>query len=248
MQSTRQQFFKGAIDMLPLSIAVIPWGILAGSMAIHAGLPWEKALAMSALVFAGAAQLLSLGLVIAGASTLSILVSVYFLTTQHLIYALTLRNHIAKQVWYVRMTQAFLLTDEQFALSASKQQYSMAYLFGASFVINLKFVMVLVLNCLIFSAVGFIAALLIDAHEDMGNFNTYILLPMSFLCGTFFSTEKLPQIIHYFLELLPLTHASNALRVLGSNGEITIFPVAVLVIYAIGLSMTCWWCMENLKK
>ena len=124
----------------------------------------------------------------------------------------------------------------------------MAYLFGASFVINLKFVMVLALNCLIFSAVGFIAALLIDAHEDMGNFNTYILLPMSFLCGTFFSTEKLPQIIHYFLELLPLTHASNALRVLGSNGEITIFPVAVLVIYAIGLSMTCWWCMENLKK
>lgn len=158
MQSTRQQFFKGAIDMLPLSIAVIPWGILAGSMAIHAGLPWEKALAMSALVFAGAAQLLSLGLVIAGASTLSILVSVYFLTTQHLIYALTLRNHIAKQVWYVRMTQAFLLTDEQFALSASKQQYSMAYLFGAGLCFYLFWV--------VFSAVGIVFTRVIPDFQN----------------------------------------------------------------------------------
>lgn len=124
----------------------------------------------------------------------------------------------------------------------------MAYLFGANFMINAKFVIVLLLNCFIFSALGFIAAMMIDAHEDIGNFNTYILVPMSFLCGTFFSTEKLPQAIHYFLELLPLTHASNALRVLGSNGEITIFPMAVLITYSICLFAICLWSMENLKK
>lgn len=131
MQQTKQHFLKGAVDMLPLSIAVIPWGILAGSMAIHAGLPWTKALAMSALVFAGAAQLVSLGLVMAGATAVSILLSVYFLTTQHLIYALTLRHDIARHAWYIRLSQAFLLTDEQFALSVSSSQRSIAYLFGA---------------------------------------------------------------------------------------------------------------------
>ncbi|MDQ8936481.1 AzlC family ABC transporter permease [Acinetobacter rudis] len=117
--------------MLPLSIAVIPWGILAGSMAIHAGLSWYKALAMSALVFAGTAQLVSLGLVMAGASVLTILVTVYFTTTQHLIYALHLRDSIATQDWYVRLAQAFLLTDEQFALAVTHKQYHMTYLFGS---------------------------------------------------------------------------------------------------------------------
>ena len=31
-------FRQGVLDILPLSIAVLPWGILAGSMAINAGL------------------------------------------------------------------------------------------------------------------------------------------------------------------------------------------------------------------
>ncbi len=52
--------------IMPLSIAVIPWGILAGSMAVNAGLSFAKAFAMSALVFAGAAQLVSLSLVMEG--------------------------------------------------------------------------------------------------------------------------------------------------------------------------------------
>ncbi len=46
---TTASFLRGAIDILPLSISVIPWAILAGSMAIHAGLSFYKALAMSEL-------------------------------------------------------------------------------------------------------------------------------------------------------------------------------------------------------
>ena len=75
---------------MPLSISVIPWAILAGSMAIHAGLSFYKALAMSGIVFAGAAQLVSLSMVMEGASLLTIYVTIFFLTAQHFIYALTL--------------------------------------------------------------------------------------------------------------------------------------------------------------
>lgn len=126
-----KQFFKGAVDILPLAFAVIPWGILAGSMAIQAGLELSKAIAMSALMFAGAAQLVSLGLVMAGASSLSILVTIFLLTTQHLIYALSFRPDIVHHPWPIRLGQAFLLTDEQFALSTTQQQRSISYLFGA---------------------------------------------------------------------------------------------------------------------
>lgn len=183
MQNAQQHFIKGTIDMLPLSIAVIPWGILAGSMAIHAGLPWSKALAMSALVFAGAAQLLSLGMVMAGASALSILVSVYFLTTQHLIYALILRNDIANQVWYIRIAQAFLLTDEQFALSASRKQRSIAYLFGA----GLSFYLFWVFS----SAIGILFAKIIP------NFQHY---PLDFSIVAIF----IPMILALIVDLTTL--------------------------------------------
>lgn len=168
----QQLFFKGAIAMLPLSIAVIPWGVLAGSMAIHAGLPWSKALAMSVFVFAGTAQLVSLGLIMAGASTLAILITVYLTTTQHLIYALNLRHHIANQVWYIRLAQAFLLTDEQFALSATSKQGSMAYLFGSGLCFYLFWV--------ISSAVGVLFAQIIPdfQHYPLDFSIVAIFIPM----------------------------------------------------------------------
>ena len=117
--------------MMPLSIAVIPWGLLAGSMAMNTGLSVAQAIAMSAVIFAGAAQLVSLGLVMAGASFATIVVTVFFLTAQHFIYALTLRGDIAKHKLLTRVGLGFLLTDELFALAARPEQRQVPCLFGA---------------------------------------------------------------------------------------------------------------------
>ena len=68
----------------------------------------------------------------------------------------------------------------------------LAYLFGAKFAITPLFIIILIINCIIFAEIGFSAAMTVQTFEDMARFNTYILLPMSFLCGTFFSTDKLP--------------------------------------------------------
>ena len=72
-----QDFMQGALDILPLSIAVLPWGILAGSVAIDAGLTIPQAVAMSAVVFAGAAQLVSLGMWSADATAITIAITVF---------------------------------------------------------------------------------------------------------------------------------------------------------------------------
>ncbi|WP_171492844.1 AzlC family ABC transporter permease, partial [Acinetobacter seifertii] len=124
-------FLRGAVDILPLSISVIPWAILAGSMAIHAGLSFYKALAMSGIVFAGAAQLVSLSMVMEGASLLTIYITIFFLTAQHFIYALTLRNNISILSLPKRLSLGFLLTDELFALSAPNEKRHPHYLLGA---------------------------------------------------------------------------------------------------------------------
>ena len=56
---------------------------------------------------------------------------------------------------------------------------------------------------------------------------------MSFLCGTFFSTQALPDLLRYFIELLPLTHTSYLLRGIGSGSEIALGSVVVLLLYAL---------------
>lgn len=89
------------------------------------------------------------------------------------------------------------------------------------------FFLVIILNSIIFAGVGFCAALRVQTFEELAQVNTYILMPMSFLCGTFFSTSQLPEVVKFFIEILPLTHTSELLR----NG-LNFFSLAILIFYA----------------
>lgn len=124
----------GILDMFPFCLAVLPWGILAGSMVVQAGLPLWQCVGLSAFVFAGAAQLVTLGLVMSGANVVTILITVFFITTQHIIYSLTLRDYVSRLALRFRPPIGFLLTDELFALSGGKSVQSprsVSYLIAA---------------------------------------------------------------------------------------------------------------------
>ena len=113
----------------------------------------------------------------------------------------------------------------------------LAVLFGAQLHLTPLFLLVLVVNCIIFSEIGFFAAMTISTYEEMGQVNTYVLLPMSFLCGTFFSVHTLPEVVRYFIQLLPLTHTSYLLRGISLGQPIALESLVVLVLYAIILFM-----------
>lgn len=87
-----------------------------------------------------------------------------------------------------------------------------AMLIAPSIRIGPMFLLGLLLTCFVFSFLGVLAALLAKSHEDMGTFSSIVLLPMTFLGGTFFSISQLPVALKYALYLLPLTHASLWLR------------------------------------
>ncbi|AHG21759.1 branched-chain amino acid ABC transporter permease [Chania multitudinisentens RB-25] len=124
---------QGAIAILPLCLAVLPWGILAGSMAIQSGLTAAEGLGMSAIVFAGASQLVAMGMIKTGAGLLAILVSTFFVTAQHFLYGLRLRECIAPLPLRWRILLAFLLTDELFALTGNQgpARFNRWYALGA---------------------------------------------------------------------------------------------------------------------
>jgi ABC-2 type transport system permease protein len=86
------------------------------------------------------------------------------------------------------------------------------FIISPSLEINLLFIAVLVLSCFVFSFFGVLMAFLAKSHQDMSTFSSLILLPMTFLSGTFFSLNQIPQALKIVLYLLPLTHSSQCLR------------------------------------
>ena len=69
-------FVRGFIDVSPLMIAVVPFGIIFGVLAIDLGLSPLITIAMSIIIFGGASQFIFLQLFSGGASSLVILSSV----------------------------------------------------------------------------------------------------------------------------------------------------------------------------
>ena len=117
----------------------------------------------------------------------------------------------------------------------------LSYLFGAHFTITPLFLLVLTLNCMIFAEIGFLAAMYISTYEEMSQVNLYVLLPMSFLCGTFFATAALPDVVRWIVEGLPLTHTSHLLRSLGGAGDFSMLSLAVVIGYAVlGIAVGTW--------
>lgn len=124
-------FWRGAGHIFPLCLAVLPWGLLAGSFAVDSGLTSAQAIGLSAFVFAGAAQLVTISMVAAGSGFVAIVLTIFIITAQHLLYALILREHVSSMPLKKRLPVAFLLTDELFAVAVGKQRFSFAYLLGA---------------------------------------------------------------------------------------------------------------------
>jgi ABC-type multidrug transport system permease subunit len=74
------------------------------------------------------------------------------------------------------------------------------------------YVIVILLSCFTFSFLGVSAGLLAKSHQSMATFSNLVILPMTFLCGTFFSVDSLPSVFQAVLYALPLTHSSVAAR------------------------------------
>lgn len=164
------------------------------------------------------------------------------------LYHKTLEEYLTAPISPVAFVLGKVLSGTARGLISSAIIIVLSYSFGAQFHINGAFALIVTMNCLVFAALGFVAAMLINSHEEMGNFSTYVLLPMSFLCATFFSIDKLPVIVRRILELLPLTHTTYALRSIGAGGEAAWLSWAVLAAYVAGLVAMGVWTIEKVRE
>lgn len=69
-----------------------------------------------------------------------------------------------------------------------------------------------------FSGIGLLVAARPTTIEGVSGLMNFIMLPMWLLSGTFFSSERFPQVLQPFIQALPLTALNNVLRALMNEG------------------------------
>lgn len=100
--------------------------------------------------------------------------------------------------------------------------------------INPLFLLLVVLNCAVFAGLGVIVGLNVKSLESVGLFNNFLIVPMSFLGGTFFDPSTLPVALKVIVYLLPLTYTTIGLRAAAYQplAEFPWFTIPILVIVA----------------
>ena len=164
------------------------------------------------------------------------------------LYHKTLEEYLIAPIGSFSFVIGKVLAGALRGLISSCLIFVLAWLFGAHFLVNGCFLLALTLNCLQFAALGLVAAMLIDSHEDMASFNTYFLLPMSFLCATFFSLDRFPWLLKTIIEFLPLTHAAYALRSVALGGGIPWSAFAVMTAYIVVFMLLGVWTMKKVRE
>ena len=90
---------------------------------------------------------------------------------------------------------------------------------------------VMFLNGAVFATIALFLSFLAKSYTDAPRYTTYIIMPMSFLCNTFFSTDRLPEGFRQFVSLLPLSQASSMIRAIAGGERAGVFGFIVLFMY-----------------
>jgi ABC-2 type transport system permease protein len=112
----------------------------------------------------------------------------------------------------------------------------------------LSLALVTVLGGFTFSGIGLLVAARPTTIEGVSGLMNFIMLPMWLLSGTFFSSERFPQVLQPFIKALPLTALNDLLRALMNEGAgllsnwipITVLLVWCLISFVVALKIFRW--------
>lgn len=102
----------------------------------------------------------------------------------------------------------------------------------------LSLVLIGLLGGFTFSGIGMLVAARPTTIEGVSGLMNFVMLPMWLLSGTFFSSERFPQIFQPFIKALPLTALNDSLRAVMNEG-------APLSASWVALSVMLAWCLVS---
>ncbi|MFT5222124.1 MAG: 4-azaleucine resistance transporter AzlC [Glaciecola sp.] len=134
----RSDFRQGAQDIFPILLGIIPFGLVAGAVAIDTGLTIGDAMALSLFVFAGASQLAAIELLGNQAPIAVAVFTIAVINLRHLMYSASLAPHFAGLPLRHRVPATFIMTDQSYAVTIARAEEiddprrNLAYFLGAA--------------------------------------------------------------------------------------------------------------------
>ncbi len=101
--------------------------------------------------------------------------------------------------------------------------------------------LIIFLTAVIFSLAGFINALYANNFDDISIVPTFVLTPLIYLGGVFYSVDLLPEAGRHLSSLNPIFYMVNAFRfgILGSSDANIYWSVVMLLAFSVLLTTTC---------
>ncbi|MCO6451942.1 MAG: AzlC family ABC transporter permease [Caldilineales bacterium] len=113
----RAEFLAGVRAELPITLGVIPFGLIYGVLAVAAGLPPVLAIGMSSIVFAGSSQFIGAQLMGLNTPGVIVILTTFVVNLRHALYGFSLSPYLKHLSRPWQWLLAYLLTDEAYAVA-----------------------------------------------------------------------------------------------------------------------------------
>jgi len=98
-------------------------------------------------------------------------------------------------------------------------------------VFNGMTILIMFLNGTVFSTIALVLSFLAKSYTDAPRYTSYIIMPMSFLCNTFFSTSQMPVGFRQVISILPLSQSCEMIRSIANQETPNYIGIAILAAY-----------------
>ena len=106
---------------------------------------------------------------------------------------------------------------------------------------------VILLTSIVFSLAGFINAVFANSFDDFSIIPTFVLTPLIYLGGVFYSSQLLPPFWRIVSGLNPIFYMVNTFRygILGSSDVNIYWAFLILGVFIVVLYSSCIWLLRR---
>jgi ABC-2 type transport system permease protein len=166
--------------------------------------------------------------------------SIYFMKFQK-----TLEDFLTYPVSYVELVLSLIVSGLFRGLCIMLALSIVGIAFGVNYFAHPFLLLVYVLlTSFVFGLVGLVAGIWADnSFEKFGIVTNFVITPLSFLGGAFYSVSMLPENLRFLVHLNPLFYATDGIRyaLTGSSDVSPVLSISILtIIGVVFLAATVW--------
>jgi ABC-2 type transport system permease protein len=166
--------------------------------------------------------------------------SIYFLKFQR-----TLEDFLTYPVSYVELVLSLIVNGLFRGVCIMIALTVVGVVFGVDkFVHPVMLVLYVLLTSFIFGLIGIVAGIWADnSFEKFGIITNFVIMPLSFLGGAFYSVSMLPENLRFLVHLNPLFYATDGIRYALTGHSDTSITLGLTVMFSMAvifLGLTVW--------